>query len=588
MSTEAALLRAIRDLPDEDTPRLVYADYLDEEGDGPRAEFIRLQVERESLPEFDPGRAKLEDREQELLAEHECDWLGVPPDDMDELAEWEFERGFVCEVAASPVFMRGPGADLCSAHPLRRWRVMSGGTGTNFPADLREAGQRGWFSRLETVDLSGWYADLGETGGFLARSYFERLRTLDLTGRGPLDSLPEILEFAPFRDQLKALSCGAAGYEGGRLDPAEFARAMGAVAKLDEFAAASAMLTADDLQTLLAAPVFEKLTSLDVRSNQIEWRGWEAFRGARFRLRELDISGTQLGGALDELLTCASLGELRRLHLNHLELDADAIQALAGSAFWSQAEELRMHAGAPANNIYDDEYDGPEAEAEPVPGAPVTLDALFAAPGSPNLRVLDITGHAIRDAGVARLCAAPWAASLAYLDLSLNYLSDEALRALAACGKFKNLHTLHLNGNSVYQQSGAAARESITDAGLKALAECPDLANLRVLSLSGTRVTAAGVESVLHSPHWKLSGLRISRCQLRRDVVEVLAAAPQLARLQVLDLGGNDDIRVDHLQPLAESEYLSPLTELDIRGLYDSGSEVRAALAARLGRRLSV
>ena len=30
--TEAALLRAIAAMPDEDTPRLVYADYLDEEG----------------------------------------------------------------------------------------------------------------------------------------------------------------------------------------------------------------------------------------------------------------------------------------------------------------------------------------------------------------------------------------------------------------------------------------------------------------------------------------------------------------------------------------------------------------------------
>ena len=46
MSTEAALLRAIREMPDEDPPRLVYADYLDEEGHAARAEFIRLQVER--------------------------------------------------------------------------------------------------------------------------------------------------------------------------------------------------------------------------------------------------------------------------------------------------------------------------------------------------------------------------------------------------------------------------------------------------------------------------------------------------------------------------------------------------------------
>ena len=58
MSTEAALLRAIRDMPDEDTPRLVYADYLDEDGYSPRAEFIRVQIERSQLPERDPRRSK--------------------------------------------------------------------------------------------------------------------------------------------------------------------------------------------------------------------------------------------------------------------------------------------------------------------------------------------------------------------------------------------------------------------------------------------------------------------------------------------------------------------------------------------------
>ena len=109
MSTEAALLRAIRDMPDEDTPRLMYADYLDEDGYSARAEFIRVQVERSQLPERDPRRVPLEDRAHDLLAEHERAWLGVAPDDVDGLTEWEFDRGFVHEVAASPVFMRTAG-----------------------------------------------------------------------------------------------------------------------------------------------------------------------------------------------------------------------------------------------------------------------------------------------------------------------------------------------------------------------------------------------------------------------------------------------------------------------------------------------
>jgi uncharacterized protein (TIGR02996 family) len=45
MGDDAALLQAIREAPDDDAPRLVYADWLDEHGAPERAEFIRVCVE---------------------------------------------------------------------------------------------------------------------------------------------------------------------------------------------------------------------------------------------------------------------------------------------------------------------------------------------------------------------------------------------------------------------------------------------------------------------------------------------------------------------------------------------------------------
>ncbi len=44
-----ALIRRIRERPDDDAPRLVYADWLEENGEGERAEFIRLMVKGEPL-----------------------------------------------------------------------------------------------------------------------------------------------------------------------------------------------------------------------------------------------------------------------------------------------------------------------------------------------------------------------------------------------------------------------------------------------------------------------------------------------------------------------------------------------------------
>src|SRR6187455_1476604 len=54
MSEFDALLAAICDQPDEDTPRLVLADWLEEEGRAEQAAFIRAQIELARLPPWDP------------------------------------------------------------------------------------------------------------------------------------------------------------------------------------------------------------------------------------------------------------------------------------------------------------------------------------------------------------------------------------------------------------------------------------------------------------------------------------------------------------------------------------------------------
>src|SRR5690348_15259175 len=65
--------------PDDDAPRLILADWLEDHGDehtAARAEFIRLQIELAGLGEDDPRRAALERRGKGLLAGHEKAWLG--------------------------------------------------------------------------------------------------------------------------------------------------------------------------------------------------------------------------------------------------------------------------------------------------------------------------------------------------------------------------------------------------------------------------------------------------------------------------------------------------------------------------------
>jgi uncharacterized protein (TIGR02996 family) len=63
MSDHDAFLRTIFDEPDDDTPRLVYADWLQENGDEVYAEFIRIQCARAQTSLDNPEWKRLSDRE---------------------------------------------------------------------------------------------------------------------------------------------------------------------------------------------------------------------------------------------------------------------------------------------------------------------------------------------------------------------------------------------------------------------------------------------------------------------------------------------------------------------------------------------
>src|SRR4051812_48918640 len=83
MTDRAAFLAAIAANPDDDLPRLVFADWLDEHGDADRAAFVRLQCAG------DPASLA---RAAGLEARHRAAWLGP----LARVAfRVEFRRGFV-------------------------------------------------------------------------------------------------------------------------------------------------------------------------------------------------------------------------------------------------------------------------------------------------------------------------------------------------------------------------------------------------------------------------------------------------------------------------------------------------------------
>src|SRR5262249_12640860 len=109
-TNEAALLRAIAEENDDDTGRLVLADWLEEHGDSARAEFIRVQCELTAPKLPEKRRDTLRLRERELLDAHRHEWVeafGLPMEDV------RFDRGLIAGMRLSE--WEFPGKELLDA-----------------------------------------------------------------------------------------------------------------------------------------------------------------------------------------------------------------------------------------------------------------------------------------------------------------------------------------------------------------------------------------------------------------------------------------------------------------------------------------
>jgi uncharacterized protein (TIGR02996 family) len=177
MHDHDVFLDAILANPADDVVRLVYADWLEDRGnptDAARAEFIRVQMELSSLAEDDPRRPLLEDREHELLAEHESRWLGDWPR---YVPRWRFERGFLAEIETSTSTLAEHGADLFARHPITRLVLQP--HDAYDPGPVEEVGAAAWLARLTSLRLQGWYMYVRAAESVLASPSLTALTELD-------------------------------------------------------------------------------------------------------------------------------------------------------------------------------------------------------------------------------------------------------------------------------------------------------------------------------------------------------------------------------------------------------------------------
>lgn len=306
MATEESFLQAIRDEPDDDELRLVFADWLEERGD-PRGTLMRLQVRRSALaPLPDPGlpagqqpneddlaHIELERQEKELLDRYGADvWLGPL---LWRLRQWRFQRGLL-HVEADRSFLTGrlpSGGAVNWVERLTLWQLSVKHVGL-----LVNSGRLGALTMLDLHSLR-----LGDLGVALlaGAASLAPLRWLDLSGNTITNTGAAELAGSPHLTRLRALhlSNNLIGPAGAR--------------------------------ALAGSPALSCLKTLDLSYNRLGDRGVEALAGSPHLagLHTLYLSGNDIHSAgIIALTRSPYLTRLTTLHLSGNEVNEELARLL--------------------------------------------------------------------------------------------------------------------------------------------------------------------------------------------------------------------------------------------------------------------
>lgn len=408
-SSHDALYRAICAHPDEDTPRLAFADLIEENGDDLRARFIRTQIALSRLPQYDAAWVKARLFEPDAATGWSmAHTLPKLPDG----ASWqrfEFRRGFPWKAGVlSLVAFVQNGEAIFEAAPIQAIDIDA-----RDRPNLSVLADWPHLARLHKLEFSsGWFGALDIAQ--LAESAF----AINITELGfEHDSItPEgltALAASPLFSRLEGLELRSISSP--------------SVLLVDSLAAASEpgmlsrlslpyhRLRHDDVEHLCALPVMHELQHLDLSDNPLGVEGATALAesGIVRTLRTLNLSKTRPGvPGVKTLVESGRPAGLRMLDLSDNLLGPVAVKVLASCG------SLR------------------------------------------GLRVLNLTNNLVGDAGASALAASRTLAGLLELDLRDADIGDAGAHALAESPHLENLLRLDLRTRDDRSFSNAA-REAL-------------------------------------------------------------------------------------------------------------------------------
>ena len=327
MTQQDALYRAVCEHPNEDTPRLIFADLVEEEGDSLRAAFIRTQVELARVPDYDPLWAQCRRRNPDALR----GWgmahtLPQLPGDFSWRA-FQFSRGFPwrASVLKLDAFLQS-GEQLFKTAPIQAMELdHTCGIAKQFNQFVEcphlERVHRLEFTHTRFAELPmkqlGWSA------------FTVNLTELAFEGHAIESDGLRMLAESPLFSRLRRLELSHAA-----LSPALLIDALAAAPEgdLQTLALANCKLPAPDAAHLFSLPVMANVTSLDLSDNPIQAAGFEALASGTFEVLKLRSTYPGVPG-VKALAQSASLKGLRWLDLSSNRLGPTAIKLLVESEY---------------------------------------------------------------------------------------------------------------------------------------------------------------------------------------------------------------------------------------------------------------
>jgi uncharacterized protein (TIGR02996 family) len=523
MSQREAFLAAIRDEPDDDTHRLVYADWLTDHGnerDIGRAEFIRAQVTAALLPEGEPERKRLEARAAELWANHCTAWFGDLAGEFRDNFD-DFRRGFLETLRRSPEFLDKYGAEIFEREPIGSLSLCW----DKVPVGEDRMAAWPWLARVRDLDLTT--VNLGETrrAKVLRSPLLARLRQLRLDLRNLGTEQIEALEVNPALAGLTCLVIEAMWPTG---DPIADALAqVQNLPRLTHLVFGSQGVGPKGAAALARASILRNLTCLAFQLDNIANSqrpvlgdtGLATLLGSPHlpQLTDLTVEGQDLtDAAVIALAESPRLARLARLSLRRNSIGADGAAALGASPHLGQLEELDL-----SNTALGD----------------AGIEALARGTALGRLRWLNVKGvpsiprhdNGIGDRGLVALAVSPILAGVRVLNLAGNAgIGPAGIRALAGSPHLAQLEELNLDGCPILAD------------GARALAASPIFAGVRRLSLRWTKIGDTGAKALAKSLHLgRLRTLLLWDCDLHAAGARALAESPHLRGVTYLDLDRN-------------------------------------------------